>query len=138
MLISPIFPERAFFFPVVMFSIVLLSLFREISESEKIKRNIPAIMIFASVSFFISFIFAGKNIYGIYAKWEKRSQYIITQKENNILEIELKTPIPAVDRHAALYGLVDISEDQNELPNDSVALYFGVNSIRATEEGNEW
>ncbi|GHV89641.1 hypothetical protein AGMMS50268_01440 [Spirochaetia bacterium] len=85
-----------------------------------------------------SFIIASKNVFGIYQKWEKRSQYIITQKENGNTNITVKAPIPAPDKHTALFGMVDLLPDSEIWPNTDIAKYYGIELITGEENKEPW
>ncbi|MDR1863283.1 MAG: DUF6056 family protein, partial [Treponema sp.] len=75
---------------------------------------------------------------GIYLRWEKRIEYIMEEKERGNMDIEVKAPIPATDKHAALYGLLDIIDDPNVWPNTAIAEYFGLRSIKRLNNDEPW
>jgi hypothetical protein len=81
-----------------------------------------------------SVFWAGRNITGIYLKWQNRTAYILQEKAAGNLDVAVQAPIPATDRHAALYGLTDISDNKNEWPNTDIAHYFGLQSIQKSEK----
>lgn len=138
MLVSPSFPDRAFL-PVVVFSgIALGNILLQIEIPEIIKRNAIIFIFLAVTGISFSALKAGKNIMGIYLKWQNRIEYILAEKEKGNLDITVKAPIPARDRHAALYGLADILDDKNEWPNTAIAKYFGLHSIQGLDTDDPW
>jgi hypothetical protein len=138
MILSPPFPERAFFIVIVFLTIALLSLVNQAGTGKVIKRNILIFTVIVFIFFSFSFLLAGKNIMGIYLKSLERSRYILTQKEKNITDVEVKAPIPAVDKHAALYGLSDIGENPDFWLNVAAASYYNLKSIRGIEDDKSW
>ncbi|GHV12724.1 hypothetical protein FACS189491_06290 [Spirochaetia bacterium] len=80
---------------------------------------------------------ANKNVMGVYLKWQKRTQYILMQKENGIMDIEVKAPIPAPDKHTSLHGIGDLHDDASFWSNVSVAAYYGINSIKGVKSDDE-
>jgi hypothetical protein len=142
MLLSPYFPERAYFIVVVFFTIVLLGLASQIRIQMPpiIERNRYALGAFFLVIFLAySFLPAGKNIVGVYLKWKQRSEHILAQKAQGNLDIVVKAPIPVHDKHVALYGLRDVFiNDPAEEWNVSIARYFSVNSIDGVENNDPW
>lgn len=138
MLASPSFPDRAFLSVVVFSAITLGSILLQVEIPEIIKRNVVIFIFLALAGVSFSVLTAGKNIMGIYLKWQNRKEYILSEKEKGNLDITVKAPIPARDRHAALYGLADILDDKDLWPNTSVAQYFGLRSIQGLDTGDPW
>ncbi|GHV65447.1 hypothetical protein FACS1894199_06150 [Bacteroidia bacterium] len=75
---------------------------------------------------------------GVYLRWKERTQYIVTQKAQGVVDIEVKAPIPAKNKHSALYGLYDMSGDATKWPNTSIAEYFGIHSIKGIDSNEPW
>jgi hypothetical protein len=144
MIFSPIFPDRAFLPITVFLGITLgtvLMRFDGIPVPAAIKKRCvyPAIvLLLLGIFSFVSVYKAGKNIVGIYLKQQKRIEYILAEKEKGDLDLEVKAPIPVYDKHAALYGLSDILDDEKSWPNTSIAGYFGLRSIKGRNSSDPW
>ncbi|MDR1389831.1 MAG: DUF6056 family protein [Treponema sp.] len=138
MLLSPAFPDRAYLIVTVFFCITVLNILTQttIEIPAIVKRNLPIISIVFLIFLSYSFLSAGKNIVGVYLKWQERTQYILSQKEQGIMDIEVKAPIPVSNKHTSLYGLSDVMDEANAWPNTSIAQYFGIHSIKRLQGGN--
>jgi hypothetical protein len=131
MMLAPSFAERSFL-PVTVFSGITLGTVLsqlKMQVPAMVKRN-PFILCLLIVVLSPTIVKASKNIAGIHLKWQNRVEYILSEKAKGNLDVEVKAPIPATDRHAALYGLTDIADDENDWPNTSIAEYFGLRSIK--------
>ncbi|MDR0527944.1 MAG: DUF6056 family protein [Spirochaetaceae bacterium] len=139
MMLAPVFPDRSFL-PVTVFSGITLgtviSRFK-IQVPAMVQRNYSFIVCLLILAITPFFVMAFKNIAGIHFKWQNRIDYILSEKEKGNLDVEVKAPIPATDRHAALYGLSDISDDENDWPNTSIAEYFGLRKIKKSQ-ATDW
>ncbi|GHV86409.1 hypothetical protein AGMMS50230_20170 [Spirochaetia bacterium] len=62
----------------------------------------------------------------------------MTEKEKGNLDIVVKAPIPATDRHTALYGLEDIAEERDGWTNTAIAEYYGIKSIKGLYNDDPW
>ncbi|GMO44483.1 MAG: hypothetical protein Pg6C_06340 [Treponemataceae bacterium] len=141
MMLAPDFPDRAFLIVTVFSGItlgnVLLKL--EIQIPSIVKRNgmlLPVCIFLLFIS--PSFLRAVKNIADIHLRWQNRVEYILAEKEKGNLDVEVRGPIPAGDRHTALYGLLDIVDNENEWVNKSIAEYFGLRSIKRLNSDEPW
>jgi hypothetical protein len=56
------------------------------------------------------------------------------EKSKGNFDIELRAPIPVWNRHTALYGLRDIMHGKDEFPNEHIAEYFGLSSIKKIDD----
>ncbi|MDR2793534.1 MAG: DUF6056 family protein [Treponema sp.] len=140
MVLSPTLPDRAFLILFV-FSVITLGNILgqyDIPLPAIVVRNKYIIVSLLLLSLFFSVISAGKNIVGIYLKWQNRIEYILSEKEKGNLDVEVKAPIPAIDRHAALYGLGDVLDDKDDWHNTSIAEYFGLRSIKRLDSNEPW
>jgi hypothetical protein len=140
MMLSPFFPDRAFLIVMVFAGITLGSVLVqfELHIPVMLKRNS---FLFAGMLLFLlsfSVLKAGRNITSIYLRWQNRVEYILAEKERGNLDLAVQAPIPAADRHTALYGLTDIGDDKTEWPNTSIAEYFGLRSIKRLENDEPW
>jgi hypothetical protein len=138
MVLSPGFPDRAFFI-VTVFSVITLGNIltqAELRMPEIIERNIVVLVASVIICLSVSFLDTSKKIIGVYLRWYDRIEYILTEKEKGNLEIEVN-PIEATEKHVASYGLSDILTDENDWPNTSIAFYFGLKSIKSNDEPME-
>jgi len=136
MLLSPAFPNRAFLIVLVFSVITLGNILVQMEHLQKIiKRNAVVISIVILIPSAYTFLVGSKAIIGVYLRWYDRVEYILAEKEKGNLEIDVR-PIIAPDKHVALYGLSDLSDDKNDWPNTSIAGYFGIESIEINDEGN--
>jgi len=135
MLLSPSFPDRAFLI-VLVFSVITLG---NVLVSMKlklpiiIKKNMAVLIIMVLIPLANSFFDASIAVVGTYLKWYDRLEYILAEKEEGNLEIEVR-PIMTTNKYVALYGLSDLLDDKNDWPNTSIASYFGINSIKIKDE----
>jgi hypothetical protein len=138
MLLSPSFPPRSFFIVILFAGIALgnILLQMEINLPEIIKRNATAIVICCLIGFSFSFLNSSRNIIGIYMEWNRRVKYIEEEKAKGNFDVELRAPIPVWDKHAASYGLQDITHDKDKWPNIVIAEYFGLSSIKKADSDN--
>jgi hypothetical protein len=132
MVLSPRFPDRAFLIVLVFALITLGNVLMqfELRVPALVKRNRVLIFCLLLPVFSSSILKASKNIMGIYIRWQNRIEYITAEKDRGNLDVEVKAPILATDRHAALYGLGDLLDNPAKWPNTSIAEYFGLNSLK--------
>ena len=140
MLLAPAFPNRTFFIVIVFLSICIGNLIfkYKLTVPDLIKRNSLIFSIFGILIISFSLLISGMNIIVINKRWQNRIEYILTERENGNMEIKVKAPIPASDRHTALYGLDDIVFDKNNWPNNAIAMYYGITSIERLVEDEPW
>jgi hypothetical protein len=140
MTLSPEFPDRAYMASDIFFCIAMLNILRQgkINVPEVVKKNIPTAALIIFVFFCSSFLFACRNVVGVYAKWQMRSEYFLEQKAKGNTNVTVKVPIPVVNKHVALYGLKDLSIDPDAWFNKSTAAYFELDSIRGFENDEPW
>jgi hypothetical protein len=140
MVLSPSFPDRAFLIVLVFSGITLGNVMShyDMHIPAIIKRNNIIAIFLMLLMFSGSMLEAGKNIMGVYLKWQSRVEYILAEKQKGNMDVEVKAPIPVYDRHVALYGLSDLLVDPTEWPNRSMAEYFGLNSIKGVDNGEPW
>jgi hypothetical protein len=139
MTLSPGFPERAYLIVVVYLCITLLGLLQQIKIDipEMIKKNIPTAGVIVLIFFFGSFLMASRNILGVYLKWQNRLEYIQVQKSKGIQHINVIAPIPAGDKHTALFGLDDVWQDSTVWINTTTATFFEIKSIKGVDRNDE-
>jgi hypothetical protein len=140
MLLAPGFPDRAFLIVIVFSGITLGGILTQCDiKLPAVARRNPVLFtgfLLLLVSF--SFLDASRNIVGIYLKWQNRIEYITVEKAKENLDVEVKAPIPATNKHAAAYGLDDVIDDETDWPNTSIAHYFGLKSIKRLDSNEPW
>ena len=132
MVLSPIFPERAFF-SVIVFLVIALghTLYQtNVKIPDIVKRNrwlIVFVMIYLSS---ISIIHSTKDIVRVYLLWSDRIEQIYAEKNNGNFDVEV-APIYSQNRHTALFGITywDLNKNPNISPNTHIAERFGINTI---------
>ena len=138
MIMSPFFADRAFLivmvFLLITFFNVLLKIEFEIPQI--IKRNIPVFSVLILLFFFYSYFEAGKNIFGVYSRWQQRISYIQTQKNEGVVDIEINQSISVWNKHAAAYMIPDLYIDTEKYPNKSIANFYEINSIKGIDEND--
>jgi hypothetical protein len=137
MIFAPYFPDRTFLIVTVLSGITLggvLTRF-EWKPPETLRPYGVPVLCLLLVPMSFSVYRAGKNIISIYVRWQKRIEYITSEKERGVLDVAVKAPIPAYDKHAACYRLEDVLPDVNGRFNPAIAAYFGLRTIRE-DEGN--
>lgn len=131
MVLSPTFPERAWFGIVVF---MVISVFNLLINIVSIKKVIKYILVDSVIILFIiyveQFIVAFGEIRQLNSVWSYRSEYIERQKSKKIYDIKL-TPFVCNDKHSPAYGLADITPGKDIWLNKDLARYFEVNSIDA-------
>jgi hypothetical protein len=146
MIVSPEFPARVSFVAISFLIIALVNLVRHITFAEQIKKNIPAAAVIVFLVFAYSFANATKDIYQIHKLWQRRAEYILSQKAMGILDIEVTEPIPtsvsyggkvwySANKYMARGN--DITTSPQNWPNTAVAAYYGINSIKGIDNGDE-
>lgn len=131
MVLSPTFPERAWFGIVVF---MVISVFNLLINILSMKKVIKYILVDSVIILFIiyveQFIVAFGEIRQLNSVWSYRSEYIERQKSKKIYDIKL-TPFVCNDKHSPAYGLADITPGKDIWLNKDLARYFEVNSIDA-------
>lgn len=131
MVLSPTFPERAWFGIVVF---MVISVFNLLINIVSMKKVIKYILVDSVIILFIiyveQFIVAFGEIRQLNSVWSYRSEYIERQKSKKIYDIKL-TPFVCNDKHSPAYGLADITPGKDIWLNKDLAIYFEVNSIDA-------
>lgn len=131
MVLSPTFPERAWFGIVVF---MVISVFNLLINILSMKKVIKYILVDSVIILFIiyveQFIVAFGEIRQLNSVWSYRNEYIERQKSKKIYDIKL-TPFVCNDKHSPAYGLADITPGKDIWLNKDLARYFEVNSIDA-------
>jgi hypothetical protein len=131
---APGFPDRAFMIVIVFLLITLgnILLQMKIQLPEIIKRNSFIFIIVGLIIMSASFIDTSRRILGVYLRWYDRLELILAEKENGFFDIEVNS-IYATDRRVALYLLDDLMTEEEKWPNNDIAKYYGLRSIKIRE-----
>ena len=129
MIVSPLFPERAWSGPIVLFLISLISLNSLIDMSDiklKIGKTITiSFILILSLATYFNVFFELKNVDSFY---DKRIHII----EKAVLNGEKSVEIPSIygDSGYSCYSAHgDLNADSNEWPNTAIAQYYEVDEI---------
>lgn len=121
------YPERCSAFTVVLFTAAIVTLLRELLET-----NHQALLhcAMAAVFFFgVYYLLLGLNdIYVTHLNTKANIEAIEDYKADGITDISLPIVTPAT-KYSALHGLRYLSEDPNDWPNADMADFYGVTSI---------
>ena len=134
MIMSPTFPERSWMGPIIYLIIAIGMSINYLDRKEEfIKTTIKFSSIVLVLAFAINYYSAVINTKNVYSDWNKRIDYINSEKEKGNLDIELER-IYTYNSHSPQYLLVDLEDDPTIWPNTALARYFGVKSIRPKEK----
>ncbi|MCL2186379.1 MAG: DUF6056 family protein [Treponema sp.] len=138
MILSPYFPERSFLIIFIFAFIVMGNILKklEFKLPDFVRKNIHIIAVIGFLLLSFSFIDSSRRVVGVYFRWYDRIEYILSEKEKNNLDIEVR-PISATDKHVSLYGVVDLTNDENDWPNTFIASHYGINTIKSNNEPME-
>lgn len=132
MVLSPTFPERAWFGVVIFLMIAIIHLLYKVENFHKLyKFIIIDISIIMSLLYVSQYITAAKEINELKNIWNYRESYIEKEKKKGNKEIELSA-YSSENRHNPIYGLGDLSTEKNNWPNTAIAKYFKIKTIKAT------
>ena len=129
MIVSPLFPERAWSGPIILSLISLISLNSLIDMSDiklKIGKTMTiSFILILSLATYVNVFFELKNVDSFY---DKRIHII----ENAVLNGEKSIEIPSVSGESgyscySAHG--DLNADSNEWPNTAIAQYYEVDEI---------
>lgn len=126
MVLSPTFPERAWFSIIIFFLISDLILFNDLDFNENAKKYLKFIVPIILLIFIVDYSFLVKDVSNLNNVWKERRKYI--EKHKNDSEI-LLSPYEPKNRKNPLYGQLDISKNPHDWPNGTIENYFKVKSI---------
>ncbi len=135
MLAAPTSPERTWFI-VGVYCIISIGILHDAltKNSTEVTKQIWNIVILGfSIIFIIQMAETILSSREIYIQEIQRENYILEQKEMGNYDIEVpifKHKYPFKSEHDALSGLSDVTTDSDYWINQSIARYYGVNSIR--------
>jgi hypothetical protein len=141
MIVAPGYPDRAHFAATIFLGIALFSIIKEfdVTVPPLIKNNALLFSFLGVMAVLGPFMHSARNLMQINKRWKARIEYILAEKAKGNLDIIVKAPIPAIEPHAGYAGKSpDILSDPNEWPNNDMAAYYGVNSIRGEYNTKKW
>lgn len=131
MVLSPTFPERAWFGVIVFLLIACLQLIYNIQPIYKpYKVTLVVTVIIISFFYIPQYIITGREILELNRIWNFRVEYIRNEKSNGNMEIEVGS-YSSQNKHNPVYGLSDISSNKEDWPNTDIAKYFQIKSIKS-------
>lgn len=131
MVLSPTFPERAWFGVIVYNIIGIIYLLYDIEKLNKIYTYIIAdSIILFSILFINQYMQTMLSIKELKNTWNYRIDYINKEKNNGNLKIQVGQYITD-NSHNPNYGLNDINTDEKTWPNTDIAEYFEIDSIKS-------
>lgn len=130
MVLSPQFPERAWFGIIVYMLVALMIMVYDIGKLKKIYAYILVdIIIILTILYIPQYINATLEIRDLKHNWNHREKIIKEEKEKGNDEIYLEPYYP-ISKFNPTYNLGDISEDKTGWPNSDIARYYNVKSIQ--------
>lgn len=131
MVLSPTFPERAWFGVIVFFLIACLDLIYNLQSIYKpYKVTLITAVIIISFLYLPEYITTGKEILELNRVWSFRIEYIEKEKAKGNTDIEIGS-YSSQNKHNPVYGLSDISTNKEDWPNTDIAKYFQIKSIKS-------
>ena len=124
MILSPVFPHRAYLFAVIFLIIFIFDGFSTVCIEEQAKRFIAAALLVCGIIFIHSFTVSTLDILNTLKRWNDRIIVMNTGKENGIYDYSFKI-IHSGERHNSQWNL----EDLNPYENIPIAKFFGINTI---------
>ncbi|MBO7484644.1 MAG: hypothetical protein J6T84_01115 [Spirochaetaceae bacterium] len=124
MVLSPVFPHRAYLFAVIFLILFIFDGFSLIKIEEQGKRFITAALIVCTVVFIHSATISTLDIFNTRQRWNERIHIIEEGKANGKMDYEFKI-IHSGERHNSQWNL----EDLNPYDNIPIAKYYGINTI---------
>lgn len=124
MVLSPVFPHRAYLFAVIFLILFIFDGFSSIKIEEQGKRFITAALLVCAVVFIHSATISTLDILNTRQRWNERIRIIEEGKANGKMDYEFKI-IHSGERHNSQWNL----EDLNPYENVPIAKYYGINTI---------
>lgn len=133
MILSPTFPERAWFgvfiFSIIASLILLFDSFTIHRVYQFILIDFLLVVIFVFIRDYITTFQETKELYHV---WENRITYIQKEKQKGKTDILVDSYYNTTgNKKVPNFGLVDILNKKNEWPNNYIAKYFEIHSIRS-------
>lgn len=139
MVLSPQFPERAWFGIITFMLMAIMIMINDIIKLNRLFKFIYIdVIIIGLVLFTIQYVESARDIRALQNIWNDRIEYIESEKEKGNKEITIDVYWCSTSK-CPNYGLSDIFEEKEKWPNNDIARYFEIDSIaaRKQDEGNE-
>ncbi len=124
MVLSPIFPHRAYFYAVIFLFLFIFDGLSTIKIEAQGMRLITATTLICLIVFVHSLTVSIIDILNTQQRWNDRISIIEEGKENGKMDYEFKI-IHSGERHNSQWNI----EDLNPLENPQIAKFFGINTI---------
>ena len=130
MVLSPQFPERAWFGIIVYMLVALMILVYGTGKFKKIYSYILVdIIIILTILYIPQYINVTLEIRDLKHNWNQREKIINEEKGKGNYEIYLEPYYPT-SKFNPMYNLGDISENKTDWPNYDIARYYNIKSIQ--------
>ena len=133
MLLSPIFPERAWICPVTFLVVGICIAYNNLDfEIDLVRRLFIIVLPTLTLCGLLSYYCAVIDTKKIYFGWENRKDIIYQEVSKDNFNIEVPR-LNSTNSHVALYGLSDIQASKDDWTNRAVSRYFKLDSIISYE-----
>ena len=127
MVMAPGFAERSWFGVVIFINIAIVSLAYDLDSYHKIYKYILSNLLIIMTIFFIrEYGVLAKDIYRLRVTWNERIEIMEKSEDKNFQFENFATDN---DKNPN-YGIADFAEKEEEWPNNSIAAYFNIESVR--------
>ena len=134
MVLSPTFPARAWTGVFVFWIIACLQLIYNLDDINKIFNPIITdTIIILSLFYIIPFINTTRDVLNLNRVWTSRVEYIEKEKSKGNKDIEVEAYYNG-GNHSPNYDVADIGSSKKGWPNEDVAHYFNIKSIKSISE----
>lgn len=131
MILSPIFPPRAQFGVIIFTIMAFISLLYEIyNDSKLIKYIICNLIIISLLNYIPNYLLTFNDINNLQNTWEYRIKTINNTQNKKTKKFKFDA-YNTGNSHNPLYGLQDIINKENSWPNQDIAKYYGIKSIKS-------
>lgn len=127
MVLSPTFPERAWFSTIVFILIATITLCFELNIKSRISKYLKATFILLFIIFLLDYSTLIIDIKKLHDTWKYRIDYIKKNSDKEEFVFDIYT---TDNKKNPLYGQMDIAEDPKIWPNEDLERYFKIKSIR--------
>lgn len=129
MVLSPTFPERAWFGVIIYAIIADMYLLYNVDKLNKVYTYIIADVVLVFLTLYCSqYLNTALGIKELKSTWNSRINYIESEKANNNFNVKVERYV-TLDKHNPNYKLEDIAADEGTWPNNDIAKYFGIQGI---------
>lgn len=129
MVLSPTFPERAWFGVIIYAIIADMYLLYNVDKLNKVYTYIIADVVLVFLTLYCSqYLNTVLGIKELKSTWNSRINYIESEKANNNFNVKVERYV-TLDKHNPNYKLEDIAADEGTWPNNDIAKYFGIQGI---------